>query len=239
MTARMPETIRLVIFDFDGVIADSEAIALEELAAEMTERGAAVSYEEARALFLGVSTARHMDYIAERTGAPCVPDFPDVWHARLYRRYRSELAAMDGIAGLLDDLERQGIACCIASGGSPQRIAFALDCLGLTDRFAGAAFSAEAVPRGKPAPDLFLHAAAEMGYAPGESVVVEDAVAGAEAAGAAGMACIGFLGGSHLEGHRDAQRRLLCEAGARTAVESHGALGALLLPATACARGPA
>lgn len=219
---------RLVIFDFDGVIADSETIALEELAAEMTERGVEVSYEEARTLFLGMSTARHMDYIAERSGAACAPDFPDVWHERLYRRYPAELSAMEGIVGLLSDLAHRGIAYCIASGGSPQRIDFALNCLGLTERFSGTAFSAESVPRGKPAPDLFLHAAAQMGYTAGECLVIEDAVSGAEAAKAAGMACIGFLGGSHLDGNRESQRRLLSLAGATTCVETHGALRVLL-----------
>lgn len=158
-----PAKARLVIFDFDGVVADSEAIALEELAAEMTVRGAPVSYEETRTLFLGVSTATHMAFISEKSGKPCGSDFPDVWHGRLFRRYRSELAPVAGVIETLDFLDANGVGYCIASGGSVDRLAFALDCLGLSDRFKGRVFSAEMVARGKPAPDLFLHAAACLG----------------------------------------------------------------------------
>lgn len=228
-TAGVRQYPRLVIFDFDGVIADSEMIALEELAAEMTERGAATSYEEARALFLGMSTARHMAYISERSGAPCAPDFPDVWHSRLYRRYQAELTIMDGAVALLDGLQSHDIDFCIASGGSPERIAFALSRLGLTERFANVAFSAESVPRGKPAPDLFLHAAAQIGHSVGDCIVVEDAASGAEAAKAAGMPCIGFLGGSHLDGYRDIQRQLLSKTGVTSFAENYRELQALLL----------
>jgi beta-phosphoglucomutase-like phosphatase (HAD superfamily) len=77
-----PAKARLVIFDFDGAVADSEAIALEELAAEMTVRGAPVSYEETRTLFLGVSTSTHMAFISEKSGKSCGSDFPEVWHGR-------------------------------------------------------------------------------------------------------------------------------------------------------------
>lgn len=225
---------RLVIFDFDGVIADSEAIALQELAGEMTARGAAVTYEEARQRFLGVSTATHMAFISERSGRACGADFPDVWHQRLYRRYRAELAPLAGVGKTLDYLDRHAIAYCIASGGAVDRIAFALDCLGLTERFQGRTFSAEMVARGKPAPDLFLHAAAALGVVPGRCLVVEDALSGIRAARAAGMPSIGFLGGTHLAGAADAHGAGLEAAGADALVTSHEELRGLitrLLPA--------
>lgn len=219
---------RLVIFDFDGVIADSETIALEELAAEMTARGAETSYEQARAQFLGMSTARHMAYISEKSGRPCAPDFPDVWHGRLFARYSSELVAVTGVHQTLDLLDRLGIDYCIASGGSVERIRFALDCLGLASRFAGRSFSAEMVARGKPAPDLFLHAAASRRAAPHECLVVEDAPSGVMAAVAAEMPCAAFLGGAHLDPIRTRHRQTLIQAGATVCVRDHAALQAVI-----------
>lgn len=219
---------RLVIFDFDGVIADSEAIALEELAGEMTARGAAVSYEEARQRFLGVSTRTHMAFISERSGRDCAPDFPDVWHQRLYRRYRAELAPLSGVEETLDTLDRLGILFCIASGGAVDRIAFALDCLELTERFEGRAFSADMVAHGKPAPDLFLHAATVVGVQPAECLVVEDAISGIRAARAAGMPSVGFLGGAHLFGSTEVHGEFLRQEGAMGLVASHQELRDLI-----------
>lgn len=143
-----------------------------------------------------------------------------------------KLAIMEGPAALLDALQRHGIHFCVASGGSPERIAFALSCLGLTERFANMAFSAESVPRGKPAPDLFLHAAGQTGHSVGDCVVIEDAASGAEAARAAGIPCIGFLGGSPLDGNRDRQRRILSDNGVTSFTGSHRELQALLVGQT-------
>jgi HAD superfamily hydrolase (TIGR01509 family) len=219
---------QLVIFDFDGVLADSENIALEELALEISARGAPLTTDEAKAMFLGSSTARHMAWIAERTGRPCGEDFPGAWHARLFRRYAAELAAVEGAAATLDFLDARGVGYCIASGGSVDRIAFALDCLGLGDRFAGRAFSAETGARGKPAPDLFLRAAAGLGVAPAACLVVEDAPGGIEAAAAAGMAAIAFLGGGHLDGIRADHGALLSQRGALATAHDHAELRRLL-----------
>lgn len=213
----------LVIFDFDGVLADSEVIALEELAAEMTRRGATISAAEARARFLGASTRDHMAYIAAQTGDPAL-DFPEAWHQRLYARYATELRPVPGALETLTHLEARGIAYCIGTGGAVARLDMALRCLGLEARFHGRAFSAEEVARGKPAPDLFLHAADRMGVAPARCLVVEDAPAGIEAARAAGMASLGFLGGAHLCGHEAAQERLLTARGAMACCLSHQAL---------------
>lgn len=214
----------LVIFDFDGVLADSETIALEELAAEITLRGVPLTAAEAAARFLGASTADHMRFITERTGQPCGADFPDVWHQRLYRRFATELYPVTGAVATLDHLDRLGIPYCIGSGGSVDRLARALSCIGLTKRFADRAFSAELVARGKPAPDLFLFAAERMGVAPAACLVVEDAPAGVRAALAAGMDCLGFLGGSHLTASAGDHAARLAECGARTSVASHAAL---------------
>lgn len=220
--------IGLVIFDFDGVLADSEGIAIEELAAEMTARGATITAAEAQARFLGASTRDHMAFIAAQTGAPCGADFPDVWHRRLFTRYACELQAVPGALATLDLLDGAHIPYCIGSGGAVDRLDHALRAIDLAERFAGRAFSAEMVARGKPAPDLFLHAAAKMGVAPDRCLVVEDAPAGVRAAGAAGMRCLGFVGGSHLAGQAEDHAALLRQAGAGAICASHPELQALL-----------
>lgn len=217
----------LVIFDFDGVIADSEGIAIEELAAEMTRRGATITVAEAQARFLGASTRDHIAFIQARTGDPAA-DFPAVWHERLFMRYATELQPVPGALETLDYLDARGIAYCIGSGGAVDRLSHALRHLGLAERFQGRAFSAEEVARGKPAPDLFLHAAARMGAEPAKCIVIEDAPAGIEAATAAGMHSIAFVGGSHLRGREAAQAKLLTERGAVGICPSHEALRALL-----------
>lgn len=220
--------LSLVIFDFDGVLADSEGIALEELAAEITARGAPVSVDEAHGLFLGASTARHMAYIRDRTGQPCGADFPDAWHARLFRRYPDELRPVPGAEATLDALAQAGVAICIASGGAVARLEVALRCTGLAARFAQNVFSADMVAQGKPAPDLFLYAAAKMGVPPGDCVVIEDAPAGMQAARAAGMPAIAFTGGCHLIGKATDHAALLSAAGAEAVAPDHAALRALL-----------
>lgn len=220
----------LVIFDFDGVIADSERIALEELVAEMAVRGAIVDMEEAQGLFLGASTRDHMAYVDKLTGRPCGEDFPDVWHDRLFARFAQELQPVAGAQNTLERLNAANIAYCIASGGALHRIAFALDCLGLSHLFRDNVFSAEMVAHGKPAPDLFLYAAQKMNARPQDCIVVEDAVAGVKAAAAAHMRCIGFLGGEHLTFSKSQQGEKLQQCGAGQLVTSHQELQALLVP---------
>lgn len=114
----------------------------------------------------------------------------------------------------LDRLLEDGYAACIATGGDIDRMQHTLDYAGLAARFADRAFSAIEVARGKPAPDLFLHAAARMSTAPERCVVVEDSPHGVAGAMAAGMPAVGFTGGAHLDGIRNRHAALLTEAGA-------------------------
>lgn len=230
MTMQPLSDIGLVIFDFDGVLADSEGIAIQELAAEMTLRGATITAQEAQARFLGASTRDHMQFIEDRTGRPCGEDFPDVWHKRLFVRYKTELRAVIGAVETLDQLERASIPYCIGSGGSVERLDCALRGIALRERFIGSAYSAEMVAQGKPAPDLFLYAAARIGVAPARVVVVEDALAGIHAARSAGMRSLGFVGGSHLTGQIDRHSSLLTEGGALAVCQSHRELQSLLAP---------
>ena len=206
----------LVIFDFDGVLIDSEAIALAELAGLMTDLGVAIDVATARNLFLGNTIGTAADWAAERGAALRGDAFAEAWYDRLFARYEAELRPMPWAEALLAALQAAGLPFCIATGGSVRRLAFALERTGL-DRFfpEGHAHSADAVARGKPAPDLFLHAAACHGVAPGRCLVIEDAPAGVIGATAAGMMVEGFVGGSHLRGIRAEHGARLTAAGAR------------------------
>jgi HAD superfamily hydrolase (TIGR01509 family) len=100
-----------------------------------------------------------------------------------------------GVLDVLDRLDANGMATCVASSGTHDKMAFTLGLTGLADRFAGTIFSATEVEHGKPAPDLFLHAAARMGVAPSACVVIEDSRPGVDAAAAAGMRVLAYGGG--------------------------------------------
>lgn len=222
-------TDKLVIFDFDGVLIDSETIALEELRNAIADYGVEIGFEETRSRFLGSSVADHMAFIAERTGRPCPEGFRGDWHNRLFDRYNRELQMVSGALDTLVGLDRAGIAYAIASGGAVDRLDFGLECAGLAPRFAGRAFSAELVKRGKPAPDIFLYAAAQLGAAPEACMVVEDAPHGTKGAKAAGMRVVGFVGGTHLSALRDRASDELAAAGAETVLRSHDDLLPYLL----------
>lgn len=219
----------LAIFDFDGVIADSEIIALAELQACLAEYGLHLSIEALIDRFLGASLASITAALASHTGTPVPEEFREAWYARLFARYARELQPVPGILALFDRLEAAGVDYCIASGSSHRRLSYALACLGLTERFAARAFSAEDVAEGKPAPDLMLFAAARRGITPERCIVIEDATAGVIAARRAGMRAIGFVGGRHLAPCAPRQAARLAEAGTFATTQTHSETGDLLL----------
>lgn len=221
--------IKTVIFDFDGVIADSEIIALAELQVSLAQYGVAVDWDMLVEEFLGSSVRQIIAFVEGQTGRAVDPDFQEAWYARLFDRYRRELKPMAGAEAMLDRLEAAGIDYCIASGGSYKRLGVALQAIGFAQRFEGRAFSAESVEHGKPAPDLFLYAAEKRGALPKECVVLEDAIAGVTGAGRAGMRVFGFIGGSHLEGVRPLHAERLRAAGADTVLTALSDFGMLAL----------
>jgi HAD superfamily hydrolase (TIGR01509 family) len=190
----------LVIFDCDGVLIDGELLSVRADAACFAEAGFPVTPEEIGERYVGISQAAMEADIAARYGRALPPDFGQR-HRRLLRQiFDVELVAIAGVGAVLDTL-----ACpvCVASSSSPERLHHALSLVGLYHRFVPNVFSAAMVARGKPAPDLFLYAAAQMGTAPQRCLVVEDSLVGIEAAVAAGITAIGFCGGSHCRpGHR-------------------------------------
>ncbi|WP_030687501.1 HAD family hydrolase [Streptomyces sp. NRRL B-1347] len=183
----------LVIFDNDGVLVDSEPLSNTLLAAYLTELGHPTTYEESLRDYMGAAMHRVHDTIFERSGQRLPDDFDEIFHGRVFAAFERELEPMAGAFEVLEKLTADGIAYCLASSGSHERIRVGHRKTGLDTWFGQErVFSSQDVGRGKPAPDLFLHAAERMGVAPERCVVVEDSPLGVQAATAAGMDVYGF-----------------------------------------------
>ena len=183
----------LTIFDCDGVLVDSELIALQVLSDMMGEYDTPMSVDACREAFMG----RHADDIVRGIEARVGRDLPGEglrMRERMLVRLRRELAPVPGIARALGRLQGPR---CVASSSDPARIRLTLELSGLAGFFGDHIFSGTEVAHGKPAPDLFLHAAETMGVEPGHCVVIEDSVLGVQAGIAAGMPVVGFIGGAH------------------------------------------
>jgi HAD superfamily hydrolase (TIGR01509 family) len=195
----------LVIFDNDGVLVDSERISNTILAAHLTELGHPTSYEDSVRDYMGAAIHRVHDLVMERTGRSLPPEFEAAYHSRVFAAFERDLEPVDGVAEVLDLLAAEGVPYCLASSGGHERIRVALKKTGLFERFGeGRIFSSQDVGRGKPAPDLFLHAARTMSADPARCAVVEDSPLGVEAANAAGMTVFGFTAMTPREKLKDA-----------------------------------
>ncbi|MFR9675450.1 HAD family hydrolase [Streptomyces sp. TR06-5] len=183
----------LVIFDNDGVLVDSERIANRVLADYLTELGHPTTYEESVRDYMGSAVGRVHALVQARTGRFLPPAFDETLHRRTFEAFRRELHPVDGVAEVLDALDADRVPYCVASSGTHERIRVSLDRTRLLRRFDdGRIFSSQDVARGKPAPDLFLHAAASLGVPPRRCAVVEDSPLGVQAARAAGMDVYGY-----------------------------------------------
>ncbi|GAA3224717.1 HAD family hydrolase [Nonomuraea helvata] len=179
--------VDLVIFDCDGTLVDSEPISVRVGTAALRRLGWSIDEAEYAERFVGCTN----EYWDEAVG-----ETPPGWREQLIAEYtaavKAELCVIEGIEEALDQLT---VPTCVASNGRHATIRRSLELTGLAERFHGRVFSAEDVARGKPAPDLFLHAATTMGVAPERCVVVEDSPFGVTAAMNAGMRCLAFAGG--------------------------------------------
>jgi HAD superfamily hydrolase (TIGR01509 family) len=185
-------SLDLVIFDCDGVLVDSEPLALRVCVELGAELGWPLTEKEIIDRFLGRSERAVRAQIEERLGPEAADRWETLYRERLNAAIDTELTEVDGISEALDALT---LPSCIASSGSHAKMRRTLTRTGLYERFAGRIFSASEVERGKPAPDLFLHAASRLGVAPERCAVVEDSQYGVRAARAAGMRCFGYAGG--------------------------------------------
>ena len=201
----------MVIFDCNGVLVDSEQIAAAAAADELARAGIPITPELVTRYFSGRRPADMLAGIEAATGRKLPVNFSATLAAATLARLRAEVRAMPHAAHALTWLRGPK---CVASSSPPDRVRTSLETTGLA-KFFNFLFSASAVRNGKPAPDLFLHAASRMGVQAADCIVVEDSPAGVAAATAAGMAALGFVGGSHAGAQLGEQ---LILAGARTIV---------------------
>lgn len=187
-----PARVELVIFDCDGVLIDSERLAVKVDVRLLHEVGWQLSEAEVIERFMGRSDREGRAMIEAYLGR----ELPADWGKRAETLYAQAFAAeLAPVAGVLEALDRIALPTCVASSGTHEHLRHTLGLTGLYERFAGRIFSAEDVGVGRPAPDLFLHAAERMATDPPACVVVEDSRPGVEAARAAGMRALAFAGG--------------------------------------------
>jgi len=196
----------LIIFDCDGVLVDSEPLALRVLLEGIAERGVTIGEAVAYERFLGRSLASVIETVERDFGVVLETDALERMRDRLYVLFRKELCAVTGMAHTLEHLS---VPYCVASSSQMERIRLSLELTGLASWFGDRVFSATMVAHGKPAPDLFLFAASRMHADPAGCIVIEDSPAGIEAAKRAGMRVFAFTGGSHA---RSAEHRARLEA---------------------------
>ncbi|PBC19028.1 MULTISPECIES: HAD-IA family hydrolase [unclassified Mesorhizobium] len=187
-------TPELVIFDCDGVLVDSEALSVSALLGMIERAGGTVSEDAAYEHFLGKSVKSVREILASDFGLEISDQHLTAMRVDLMRKFREELKPIPGVREMLPKL---GLPFCVASSGTLERIRYALDVTGLLGLMEPHLFSAAMVAKGKPAPDLFLHAAAIMQAHPRKCLVIEDSPAGVAAARAAGMRVLAFTGGAH------------------------------------------
>lgn len=192
----LPPATDLVIFDCDGVLVDSEVLSCACLSEILGRSGIELSTDQVLGLFLGRSIGAVIDY-CEAAGHPVPDSFVAETALRLRELFHQELGPIEGIAQILTNMSKPF---CVASSSDLDRVSFSLELTGLASYFGDRIYTSQMVRRGKPAPDLFLYAAGQMGYAPGRTLVIEDSVSGVTAAKSAGMRVWGFVGGAH---HRD------------------------------------
>ncbi|SEO49681.1 haloacid dehalogenase superfamily, subfamily IA, variant 3 with third motif having DD or ED [Rhodospirillales bacterium URHD0017] len=196
----------LVIFDCDGVLVDTEPLANASLSRALRAQGLDWSPEETTRRLMGLSLKSCVEICEAELGRKLPDDFLETMQAYTYQSFRdAPLQAIAGVKEAILTVQQAGRDTCVASSGSPEKMRFTLGLTGLWDLFDGRIFSASQVPRGKPFPDLFLHAALSMNVQPFDCVVIEDSVPGVQAARSAGMKALAYAGEPYA--NRDALRQ--------------------------------
>jgi HAD superfamily hydrolase (TIGR01509 family) len=214
--------LKLILFDCDGVLIDSELISAECASEELAAVGMQLSAQEVLKRFLGRSR-KEIASNARDAGHSVPVDFVERLESRISKCFEERLLPISDVKELL---KRVNTPICVASGSSPSYLHQALERTGLLQSFGNNVFSATMVRHPKPAPDLFLYSAATMQVEPSQCLVVEDSMSGIAAARAAAMSVIGFIGGSHLK--PDLVRADYYEAGCTAVFESMQELGTYL-----------
>jgi HAD superfamily hydrolase (TIGR01509 family) len=212
-----------IIFDFDGVVADSEVLANTELAALLTEHGLPTTLADSYDRYMGKRWVDSEAAIVAQLGKPLPPEFRPTLQVRTRARFAQELQPVAGVKNFIADFKHHAHA--VASSSSPEYLAASLQRFGLAEHFGANVFSATMVARGKPDPDIFFLAASQMKAHPDQCIVFEDSPTGVRAGRAAGMITIGLLAGSHIRAGHGEQLRA---AGANHVVNSYAEATALL-----------
>lgn len=192
---------KLVLFDCDGVLINTEEIGYRLVSDMLAQEGLVYTREEYVGMLLGIAYKQFLEKIEDEFRVRLNREPPEGFTAEVSRRLResqgAEMRALDGVAEMLQGLKRAGIPFAVVSNSGREELERKLRETGLHDYFAPHIYSKDDVPLPKPAPDPYLYAARQMGFQPHECVVVEDSVTGAMAGVAAGMDVIGFMGESH------------------------------------------
>ena len=215
-------TYDLIIFDYDGVVADSEVLNSTVMAEQLTAIGLPTSLDDVLASYTGKRWRDNRPVVEAALGRACPDDFHTTWFATCRQRAPQQL---EPVPGLLDFVAARPEPRCIASSSGPDWIGVGLNLFGLTDHFDGAVFTGLVVERGKPYPDIFLHAADAMGVDPARVLVIEDSEAGVTAGVAAGMTVVGLTAGGHV---RDGHAERLTARGAHHIADSYAAVSAFM-----------
>ena len=186
---------KLVIFDCDGVLVDSEAIGNRFISEALTLAGIPISAEGALSKFLGGKLTQIKEDAEKQLGFSLPANWVDEIYKKQFSEFRKNLKSISGIEDVLDVLERINIPVCVGSNGPLNKMEVSLGVTKLKDRFLGRIFSADQVERPKPAPDLYLYCSEQMGVLPQDCLVIEDSPRGASAGVAAGMTVFGYAGG--------------------------------------------
>jgi len=200
----MTPSLDLIIFDCDGVIADSEVLSTRASAMALAEFGLDLTEQAVADLLIGQTLETGLARIRQQYHIELPATFATRKMQLTEAAFRRELKPVQGIVPFLDTLD---LPYCVASNSAHERLRFTFEATGLTHYFAGRIFSADDVAQGKPAPDLFLYAASQNATPPEHCLVIDDSPSGVRAAVAAGMPVIGFTGGSHATPALDEQLR--------------------------------
>ena len=190
-------SFKAILWDFDGCVVDSEVLACQAFAEFASAHGYPISTQTFIDRFTGKGLKEILHIIDQDSGLKLSESFP-VEALRLHRErlFEESLQAMSGIEAFLK--EHPHLPMCIASGSEPERLSHALVVTRLEGYFSNRVYSASLVSQGKPAPDIFLYAAKQLGVDASQCLVIEDSVSGVTAGKAAGATVFGFLGGSHV-----------------------------------------
>ena len=192
---------KLVIFDCDGILVDTENLANRRLAEWLAAAGYPTSFEYCRKNFSGRSMASVQKEIEAATDVRLGADFVDRWNAGLPDLFAHGVEAIPHVREFIEKVRGAGIAYCVASSARVTKMHITLGQTGLLPLFEHAMFSSTMVARGKPFPDLFLYAATTMGFAPADCIVIEDSVAGTQAGIAAGMRVFSYHADRYSDPH--------------------------------------